>query len=132
MAAKPRLTVRLAPSYLHALAYIAERHGSAPAEVAREMMGAQISQVLGDNVWRRDWEACYRAWQAEQGGKPGRAESPEQADYDALAAGQVSPTSPALRRDVRDIPTPPSRTIAEGQGLIGRIRAAQASGTPRR
>lgn len=102
MAARPRLTVRLAPSYLHALAYIAERDGLTPAEVAREMLAAMVSKKLESAGWTRDWESCYTAWKAEQGRRQGRAESPEQADYDALAAGAGFPAHPAVGALLRE------------------------------
>jgi predicted transcriptional regulator len=87
MAAKPRVTVRLAPSTLHALAYLAEREHTTPAEMARGMIGALVSAQLDKRGWREDWSDTYRAWLAEQGAIEGRAESPSQDDYDRLAQG---------------------------------------------
>lgn len=87
MAAKPRLTVRLAGSTLHALAYIAERDGLAPAEAARMMLGAQIEATLARRGWRHDQQSRYRVWLAERAAAGEKPESPDQADYDALAQG---------------------------------------------
>lgn len=87
MAAKPRVTVRLAPATLHALAYIAERDNLAPAEAARMMLGAQVQATLERRGWGADQQAHYRAWQAEQAAAGQRSETPDQADYDRLAQG---------------------------------------------
>jgi hypothetical protein len=101
MAAKARVTVRLAPSYLHALAYIAAREGFAPAEIAREMLAALVERTLRERGWRRDWEQSYAAWKAEQGARPGRVESPDQLDYDRLAAGVAfTPAAPLESAEV--------------------------------
>lgn len=100
MAAKPRISVRLAPATLHALAYIAQRDGLPPAEAARMMLAAQVDATLAGRGWKEDARAHYRAWLAEQAAAGDRAETPEQADYDALAAGvglgaPVAPAAPA-------------------------------------
>jgi len=101
MAAKPRVTVRLAPSSLHALAYLAEREGYTPAEIAREILGAGVLQTLAARGWQADWRACWGAWQAEQGARPARYEVPDQADYDALAEGRGFPATPAAEGALR-------------------------------
>lgn len=62
MAAKPQMTVRLAPSILHALEYIAEREGIAPAELARTLITAGAQTSLDRHGWRVDCQAGYMAW----------------------------------------------------------------------
>lgn len=126
MAAKAQLTVRLAPANLHALAYIAQRSDFLPAEIAREMVNAGIEAVLSKRGWRRDWEQTYRAWQAEQGAVPDRFEAPEQADYDALAAGLTH-----TPREQTAQSKPLSATIAESLAMIERSEARLAGQNPR-
>lgn len=101
MAAKARVTVRLAPSSLHALAYLAAREGYTPAEVAREILSAGVLQTLAARGWQGEWRQCWEAWQAEMGARPARYEVPEQADYDALAEGRGFPQAPAAHRAAR-------------------------------
>jgi len=90
MAAKPRVTVRLAPSDLHGLAYIAALRGTTPAELARELIGLRLREelIVSDRV-----QACqdhYMTWLAEQAARGPRAEQPDQRDYDRLAAGEIA------------------------------------------
>lgn len=128
MAAKPRVTVRLAPSTLHALAYIAERDHLAPAEVARMMISAGVRATLQGRGWAEDHQDSWRAWLAEQAGDGGRPETPDQADYDRLAEGlPTAPTAPAPAPQHK----PLSATIAESAATIKRIGDRLASGNPR-
>lgn len=131
MAAKPRITVRLAPSTLHALAYVAARDGLTPAEAARMMVSAQVDATLARRGWREDQQDHWRAWLAEQGAKSGRVESPEQADYDQLAAGLAPPSAASPPADMATIAargTPLSVTIAESEALIKRVQRRLAAG----
>lgn len=129
MAAKPRLTVRLAPSYLHALAYIAARDNLAPAEAARMLLQAQLDATLTARGWREDQQDAWRAWLAEQGAKGGRVESPEQADYDRLAAGLPPMGAPPAGPPAHEAMArhrPLAATIAAGEAHIDRVRARLA------
>ncbi len=134
MAAKPRATVRLTPSILHALAYCAERTEQAPAELARELIAAGVEKILTERTWRRDWEHSYRAWLAQQGAVPDRHESPAQADYDALADGHGFPAHPDVAAQLAKL-GPRSRplgdTIAADTATIARVSAARAGRDPR-
>jgi hypothetical protein len=61
MAVKPRMTVRLSPSYEHMLRWMAERQGAAPAEMARVTLQAQLERLLEQKVWRAQWQDAYNA-----------------------------------------------------------------------
>lgn len=131
MAAKPRVTVRLAPSVLHGLAFVAARDGQAPAEVARLMLSAQVQATISRRGWFAEHEASYRAWLAEQAARGVRPESPTQADYDALALGLPAPPaapapapSPALAR-------PLSAIVGESDALARRLARRLADGKAR-
>lgn len=128
MAAKPRVTVRLAPGTLHGLAYIAERDGLPPAEVARMMVSATVQATLQRRGWAEDHQATYRAWLAEQGARAGRPESPTQADYDALAQGMPAAPDPA---EAAALNRPLSATIAADAAAIARSLARVGSGKSR-
>ena len=63
MAEKPRMTVRLAPSILHALDYLAEREAVAPAELARvQSPTAACQTALDRHGWRGDFQRDYMRW----------------------------------------------------------------------
>jgi hypothetical protein len=94
MSAKPRVTVRLAPSTLHQLAYLSERHTTPPAEMARTILTAWCQDQLRAPGQQTDWQRAYNAWLDEQAARSDRAEAPDQSDYDRLA------TSPAAQRVV--------------------------------
>lgn len=85
MAARPRMTVRLSPSRLHQLAWLAGREGWPPAEYARVQLTSVCEQHIAGAGLQGAWERDYAAWQAVQGRRPGKAESPDQHDYDRLA-----------------------------------------------
>lgn len=99
MAAKPRVTVRLAPSTLHALAYIAERDKLAPAEAARMMVSAQVRAILEGRGWAADQQQLFRDWERAHATDGAPAPVARQEDYDQLAAGALpaGPASHALR-----------------------------------
>ncbi len=134
MAAKPRATVRLTPSILHALAYCAERTEQAPAELARQLIAAGVEKILTDRVWRRDWEQSYRAWLAQQGAVVGRSESPAQDDYDALAEGHGFPAHPDVAAKLAQrspLHRPLAYTIAADDATIARVSAVRSGRDPR-
>jgi len=99
MSARPRVSIRLSPSYLHALAWIAEREDAPPAELGRSMIQASIDAWLDKHGWRPQWNQAYSDWLADRAAVPNRAESPTEADYDRVAsvglAGPLPPKRPA-------------------------------------
>lgn len=95
MSALPRMTVRMSPSRLHQVAWLAHRAGWTPAEYARVQLVAMCDAMLAkeglEPEWRRDWNE----WLQLQAGRPGKAESPDQKDYDRLGQRGLPPTAPA-------------------------------------
>jgi hypothetical protein len=135
MAAKARVTVRLAPSSLHALAYLAEREGYTPAEIAREIIAAGVLQTLAARGWQTDWRGCWAAWCAEQGARPARYEVPAQEDYDALALGRGFPATPQADRAVLAAAAarrPLADQVAAESAHIRAVAAARAQHETRR
>lgn len=61
MAEKPRQTIRLSPSYDHALDWIATRKSEKPAELARSVLHAYVDKILAENAWRAQWQDAYNA-----------------------------------------------------------------------
>lgn len=59
MAAKPQMTIRLAPSIVHAVEYLAERDGTAPAELVRTLVSAAAQRELERHGWSQDCQAAY-------------------------------------------------------------------------
>jgi len=99
MAAKPRVTVRLSPTTLHHLAYVAAREATTPAELARTLIDRRLQEELILRDWIKPAQEHYMAWLAEQAERGPRAEQPDQRDYDRLAAGEIAgPLAPDLAR----------------------------------
>lgn len=94
MSAKPRMTVRLAPSTLHQLAWLAARRGIPPAELARICLTSWCQRMIADEGKSAEWYESYRAWLDEKGAAAPSAESPRQADYDGLAQAGLVPSLP--------------------------------------
>lgn len=94
MSARPRMTVRLSPSRLHQVAWLAQRAGWTPAEYARVQLVAMCDAMMAkeslEPEWRRDWNE----WLQLQAGKPGKVETPDQRDYDRLGERGLPPTAP--------------------------------------
>lgn len=128
MAAKPRVTVRLAPETLHQLAYVAARDAVPPAELARMLLQAQLAAVLGARGLGAECKEHWRAWLAEQARAGNRPESPTQEDYDELAVGlpgSLGMTVPAA------LNRPLAVTIAADAAAIKRSLARLTGGKGR-
>lgn len=103
MTARPRMTVRLSPSRLHQLAWLAQRAGWTPGELARDVLTAYCERTMVTGDLEREWRAAYNAWLADTAGLGDRAETPAQRDYDRMAERGLRPVD-AL---------PPPRDTAE-------------------
>ena len=116
MSARPRMTVRLSPSRLHQVAWLAHRAGWTPAEYARVQLVAMCDAMLAkeslEPEWRRDWNY----WLQLQAGKPGKAETPDQRDYDRLGARGLRPTEaiPARKYTAATLPDLAMDPLAAG------------------
>jgi len=67
MAAKPQMTVRLAPSIEHALHFLAERDGISPAELARLIITAGCQTALDKHNLRAQCQDAYMLWLTQKG-----------------------------------------------------------------
>lgn len=95
MSAKPRMTVRMAPSRLHQLAWLARKAGFTPGEYARICLTAYCDREIAAGDVLSDWQRAYADWLAEQGIDEVRDDIPPQRAYDQLALrgldGQEAP-----------------------------------------
>lgn len=96
MAGKPRMMVRLAPSILHALEYIAEREAASPAELARTQITAACQTSLDRHGWRADCQEDYMRWLAARAASQADVGEPQDEDPDIDVDGEPDP-SPAPR-----------------------------------
>jgi hypothetical protein len=139
MAAKPQMTVRLAPSILHALEYLAEREGIAPAELARVQITAACQTGLDRHGWREDCQRDYMRW-LDRRAAAARAADDGQGDGDGdiavdgepglATADHVEPTAP-YGAFGDQFPRMGGRRSAAGSGLIGQAEADRLVATLR-
>lgn len=123
MSARPRMTVRLSPSRLHQVAWLANRAGWTPAEYARVTLVAWCDHELRGNgaedEWRRDWNE----WLQIQAGGPGKAETPDQRDYDRLGEKGLRPTDaiPDRKYTAETLPDPAREPrFKDAAGILAR------------
>jgi hypothetical protein len=100
MAAKPHMTVRLSPSILHGLQFIAERETMLTAELARTIISAEVRGYLAKHGLQAQCQDAYMTWLAErrasgQADDAGDVELDGEPDPGHLHGAEASPESGA-------------------------------------
>lgn len=139
MAAKPQMTVRLAPSILHALIYISEREGTSPAELARAMITSASQLALDRHGWRVDCQDAYMRWLSTRSARErendggdidlvdGESDGEDLEPASSTKSGADGPygpsaTIPRLFEDVSPPARPLSAIIGEADRLVAQSR----------